>query len=84
MMGASVERSRYSLSRTIHMFSAAMTEISEEFSSIAGRYKIVSLFRNRIVFGRMTTAFLLYTSFIGLLVVKTLIPFRLQMNLWQT
>ncbi|KAM0801275.1 hypothetical protein BDR22DRAFT_200185 [Usnea florida] len=39
LMGTSTERCRYSLSRTIETFSAAITEIMDDFSSIAGRYE---------------------------------------------
>ena len=44
LMGTSTERCRYSLSRTIETFSAAITEIMDDFSSIAGRYETVSTF----------------------------------------
>ena len=44
MMGDSVKRCKYSLSKTIEMFSVAIAEICDEFSSVVGRYKIVSSF----------------------------------------
>ncbi len=42
MIGASIERSRESLPRTIEILSATIAELSEEFFSIAGRPQIVS------------------------------------------